>query len=71
MKLFYENDKDVFIYEPNEDDLIMAIDYVLTFKSKEYLINIIKILMNNDYNCELLREDLTEYFEKTAKETQD
>lgn len=65
MTLYYEDEKNDFLYVPNEESLKLAVDYVLTFKTKEELKEIIKVALNG--NFEPLRADLTEYFEKEAR----
>lgn len=61
MKLYYENG----ICEPNEENLKIAVDYILTFKTKEELRELVKMALKG--NFEPLRADLTEYFEKTIR----
>lgn len=65
MTLYYEDEKNDFLYVPNEESLKLAVDYVLTFKTKEELKEIVKVALNG--NFEPLRADLTEYFEKEAR----
>ena len=65
MTLYYEDEDKSFLYVPNEESLKIALDYVLTFKSKEELKELLKVALNG--NFEPLRADLTEYFEKEAR----